>query len=93
MPKIYTPDVKNTNINLIRTPMYSYEHNSPANSLKANNLVGVITQAKDVNDTKTVTTTGDGILNLKDIHPIGNNKSLNLRRRKENKDTFIRMKF
>jgi hypothetical protein len=90
MPKIYTPDIKNTNIDLIRTPMYTYEYNSPANSLKANNLVGVITQAKDVNETKT---TGDGILNLKDVHPIGHNKSLNLRRRKENKDTFIRMKF
>ena len=94
MPKIYKPDIKDTDIKFIKTPLHSIRlYHSTGDNLKANNIVGVITQSKDVNDTKTSTTTGDGILNLRDVHPIGNNKSINPRRKKENEDTFIRMKF
>lgn len=93
MPKIYRPDIKESNINFIKTPIHSIQHNSTAESLKANNLIGVITKAKDVNDTKTSTTMGDGILKLKDIHPIGNNTTSNIRRKKQNQDTLISMKF
>jgi len=86
MPKVYSVDaLKNKTSTLLpkTTP----------DPLKANNIVGTITQAMITDNTKRQIT-GEGVLNLKSIQPIGGNNSYTIPRyRRENKDKLVKMKF